>query len=283
MKKLLVPTDFSDCAERAVNFAVQSAKLLPVEVVLLTTYEISGNIYTDYMGANKEFNQSMIDEAYNKLMQRKADILVQEGVDVKAVFYRGTLKDGIDETIANEKTELIVMGTTGASGLDARIWGSKTASIIGHSSIPVLAIPKDYTWKKPERVLIVTNHFEKEHSILDFIFELANLYMADVHAVVFSDEDDDLPEKIIDHGKRIRDYEKFLKKQYYESTLQAGNLFGTDFETTIEKYAEENNVDMLVMVTYKRSLWDRIFHPSITKRMSYHTHLPLLAIPVSKS
>ena len=38
---------------------------------------------------------------------------------------------------------------------------------------------------------------------------------------------------------------------------------------------------MLAMVTYKRKFWDRIFHPSLTKRMSYHTKIPLLAFSLS--
>jgi len=282
MKQLLVPTDFSDCASNAVNFAVQSAKLLPMEVVLLHTYELSGNLYTDYMGVNKEFKESMVREAHEKLMKCKAGILEKDGVDVKTVFYRGTLQDGIDETIATEKADLIVMGTTGASGLDEKIWGSKTSGIIGDSKIPVLAIPKGYNWKKPERVLIATNHFEKDPAILDFIFEMAGQYKAGVHTIVFSDEDDDLPEKMIHYGNQIGTYEKLLKTKYPELSLHTENLFGTEFEESIEKYASENDVDMLVMVTYQRSFWDRIFHPSITRRMSYHTHIPLLAIPADR-
>lgn len=279
MKQLLVPTDFSHCASNAVDFAVQSAKLLPGEVLLLHTYELSGNLYTDYMGVNKEFNESMVRDAYEKLMKCKAGIMKKEGVDVKAVFYRGTLKDGIDETVANEKTDLIVMGTTGASGLDEKIWGSKTAGIIGHSKIPVLAIPKGYNWKRPERVLIATNHFEKDPAMLDFVFEMAGQYKAGVHTIVFSDTDDDLPEKMINHGNQISVYEKLLKAKYPKLSLHTENLFGIEFEESIEKYASENDMDMLVMFTYHRSYWDRIFHPSITKRMSYHTHIPLLAIP----
>ena len=56
MKQILVPTDFSTCANNAVDFAVQSAKILPVEITILHAFELKGNIYTDYMGVNKEFN-----------------------------------------------------------------------------------------------------------------------------------------------------------------------------------------------------------------------------------
>lgn len=280
MKQLLVPTDFSPCAENAISFAIQSARILPVEVVLLHAFELHGNLYTDYMGVNKEFHQSQVDDAYNRLMKTKMDILEREGVEVETVFFRGTLNDGIKETVEKTKTDLIIMGTTGASGIEERIWGSKTAGVIGFSKTPVLAIPRNYSWKKPERILISTNHFEKEPRILDFIFELAGLYMAEVHVGVFSDEDDDMPETILHNQRQAVEYEIFLKKTYTEETLTATNVFGKEFEDTLEEFIASKNIDMLVMITYKRSFWDRIFHPSITKRMSYHTHIPLLSIPV---
>ena len=69
MKKILVPTDFSTCADNAIDFAVQSAKILPVEILLLNAFELSGDIYTDYMGVNKEFNQSQLQAVNNKLAQ----------------------------------------------------------------------------------------------------------------------------------------------------------------------------------------------------------------------
>jgi nucleotide-binding universal stress UspA family protein len=59
MKQILVPTDFSACADKAVDFAVQSAKFLSMEVTLLHAFH-PGNLYTDYMRVNKEFNQSQL-------------------------------------------------------------------------------------------------------------------------------------------------------------------------------------------------------------------------------
>ncbi len=282
MKRVLVTTDFSDCSKNAVNFVVQSAKIIPLEIILLHSYELSGNLYTDYMGVNKEFKESLVNDAHNQLIQQKKEIFETEGVEVKAVFFRGTLQDGIKEETESSNISLIIMGTTGASGIDKSIWGSKTADVIGKTSLPVLAIPKEFKWKWPEKVLIATNHFEKEPVILDFIFEMTNLYKAETHVAVFTDEDDDSPETMIDYGLKIEDYSNFLKKQYHEQSLVAKNIFGEEFEDTIEAYLKEFEIDMLVMITYQRDFWDRIFHPSITKRMSYHTHIPLLAIPVVK-
>src|SRR6187431_262866 len=69
MKSILVPTDFSTCANNAVDFAIQSSKILPVEVTIVHAFDLIGNTYTDYMGVNKEFNQSLLHEVRNKLAE----------------------------------------------------------------------------------------------------------------------------------------------------------------------------------------------------------------------
>ncbi|MGZ5219989.1 MAG: universal stress protein [Chitinophagaceae bacterium] len=279
MKKILVPTDFSGCANNAVNFAVQSAKILPAEIVLLHAFE-EGNVYTDYMGVNKEFNQSLLNDAEQKLKQLKKSIEEVEEVVVTTRIFGGAVKDAVLQTAIAVDADLIVMGTLGASGFKEKIWGSKTASIIGSISIPVMAIPYEYEWKKPEKFLIATNHFEKEPAILDLVFELANLYMAQVAVAVFTDEDDDKADTHMAHIRKTPQYEKLLKQQYKEETLSATHLYGLKFEESLQIHIIEKEIDILVMITYQKAdgIWSRMFKPGDTKKMSYHTTIPLLAM-----
>ena len=279
MKKILVPTDFLTCANNAVDFAVQSAKILPVEITLLHAFELKGNIYTDYMGVNKEFNQSLLDEVHNKLALLKSSIEETEGVVVTTYIFKGTVNEAILQTAEDKNIDLIVMGTLGASGIKEKLWGSKTAAVIGNSKVPVMVIPYEYEWKQPKKVLMATNHFEKDPAILDFLFELADLYRAQVQVAVFTDEDEDNAITLLEHTRKTPQFEKMLKEQYKEETLTARHLFGKEFEETLENYIRQNEIDILAMITYQRKLLDRIFHPSMTKRMSYHTKIPLLAIP----
>ena len=281
MKKILIPTDFSGCANNAVDFAVQSAKILPAEIILLHAFEVKGNVYTDYMGVNKEFTQSLLNEAEQKLKQVKKSIEETEKVVVTTRIFRGTVKDAVLKTAIEANADLIVMGTLGASGFKEKLLGSKTAGIIGSVSIPVMAIPYEYEWKKPETFLIATNHFEKEPAILDYVFELADLYMSQVQVAVFTDEDDDEAATYMEHLRRTPLYEKLLKQRYQEENVTAIHLYGLEFENTLQKYIKEKGIDILVMITYqkKEGIWNRMFNPSKTKKMSYHINVPLLAIP----
>ena len=282
MKKILLPTDFSTCANNAVNFAVQSAKIFPVKITLLHAFEVNGNIYTDYMGVNKEFNQLLLDEVHNKLTQLKNLIEETEGVIVDTYVSVTPVIDAVLQATEDLKIDLVVMGTLGAGGLKEKLWGSKTSSLIGKTKAPVLVIPFYYEWKKPEILLLSTNHFEKEPAILNYIFEMGDLFMAKVQVAVFTDEDDDLAETFLEHARKIPQYEKRLRDEYKNGSLCVTHLFGKEFEETLQKHIVENKIDLLAMVTYQKSFLNRIFHPSKTKRMSYNTTVPLLAIPVKQ-
>ena len=132
------------------------------------------NLYTDYMGVNKEFNQSRINDAQNKLAQLKKNIKTKEGIEVSAVLSKKSLNKAILEITEQKDISLILMGTLGANRIKKIFWGSNTSSVIGKSKVPVLVIPGGYKWAKPERILFATNHFETDKSILDFLFEMAD-------------------------------------------------------------------------------------------------------------
>ena len=282
MKKILVPTDFSSCAEKAITFAVQSAKILPAEIILLHALDLQGSIYTDYMGVTKEYNQELQNNFLHKLNSIKDIIENTEGIKVEAIVSKKSLKNAIPEVADNAEIDLIVMGTLGASGIKKVFFGSNTSSIIGSSKIPLLVIPPDYEWKKPESVLFTTHHFEKDLKILDFIFEISNLYMASVNAAIFSNEEKETTENLLKHTNQIPEYETFIRRNYNEPTFTTQHVFGKNFIESLQNYIIENNVDILAMVTHKRDFLQRIFNPSITRKMSYQTKIPLLAIPAGE-
>lgn len=279
MKRLLVPTDFSKSANNAIDFAVQSAKILPAKITLLHSFEVNGNIYTDYMGINKEFTSTLLNDANEKLSELKQRIEETDGVVADTLVSTDSLQGAIKKSVKEKAFDMVIMGTLGASGIKEKLWGSRTSEVIGKSAIPVMVIPIDYTWQKPKKILFVTNQFEREPAILNCLFELAGLYMARVQVAVFTDEDDDKALTFLDHTSKIAQYEAFLKDSYKEDTLMSTHLYGEEFEETLQNFIKENEIDLLVMVTYQQRFWNRIFNPSKTKRMSYHTSIPLLAIP----
>lgn len=276
--KLLVPTDFSKNAQRAVDYAVKIADKAHAEIILLHAYQIIDTESPTRKLLFEEYNYSIARKLHDELKTQRSRIAkLNSAIKVTAELSDNGAKKAIIE--ASTGTDLIVMGTQGASGLKKIFMGSTTASIIGNAAVPVLAIPRQYNWKEPKNILLATNRFEINPEILNPIFKLAELFDARIHVVVFTDTDN---KEITDYARNesgLSNYQKELEKLSRSIAVTSAHLEGSEFEDTLQQYMDKHAIDILAMVTYKRSFFEAIFNRSMTKKMAYRTSIPLLAIP----
>lgn len=280
MKKILVPTDFSPNAERAIDYAVQIAKLNQATIYLIHACDHLDTLYMEGAIPKAEYNKTIADEAFNNLEILRRSIEEPEQVLVNIQLYSGPINDTILVAAEEHQADLVIMGTLGVSGLKEKIFGSKTASIISNSKIPVLAIPLEYDWSTPVKFLLAINHFDEDIDTLKPLFDLARVFNTEVQVTIFTDEDVAGASDFLKDAKEIEFMEEKLKKEYEGITITAKHLSGRYFEESITEYIDKNNIDLLAMTTHKRSLISSIFNRSITRKMSYHAKVPVLAIPV---
>ncbi len=279
MKKILVPTDFSLNAERAIDYAVQIAKLSQATIYIIHACDHLYPPDMDNVMAKGDYNKKLTDEAFNNLEIIRKSIEDTEQVLVNIQLYNGSVTDTITIAAEEHKADLIIMGTLGISGLRDKILGSKTATVISNSTVPVIAIPLEYDWSTPVKFLLAINHFDEVTDILIPVFDLAKLFNAAVRLIVFTDEDNAAADFVSD-AKEINFAEEKLRKKYSGLEINAEQLSGRHFEESINDYIGKNQIDLLAMTTHKRSFIGNIFNRSLTRRMSYHSKVPILAIPV---
>jgi len=131
---------------------------------------------------------------------------------------------------------------------------------------------------KPDGILYTTHQFEENKTLLNTIADLAKLFSATLHVAVFNYNLTADATDYLDHTRHLTQYIDFLNKAYPEITCKDELLVGNDFEETIEKYDSKNEVDIIAMITYPKSFWERFIKKSMTKKMAFHTKIPLLAI-----
>lgn len=277
MKKILIPTDFSTCASNALNFAIQSSKIFPLELVVIYVLEQLGSTYVDFTGLTADISEDVREQANERLIALKSKVMSNEKVFLNTKIYQTPVAENIIRAATDELADLIVMGAMEDRSLTDKLWGSHTGAVIAKSTTPIMVIPSEYKWRKPARIMLATNHFERNPAVLDFLIKLATLYNAEIHIVVFTDERKDIA-LVLEHGHKISAYKSFIEKQY-QFDVVAQHIYGDNFEQALSDYISEEQIDVLAMVTYHRKLWDRLFHPSVSKKMSYHTKIPLLVIP----
>ncbi len=279
MKKIIVPTDFSLNADKALHFAVQIAKQAKAEIILVHACDLIDSPFKDNQTLYKEHNQTITDKSNKNLSLLKRGIEATEKLSINIKLYKGTVTDTILQASEEHLANLVIMGTLGKAGLHEKIFGSKTAQIIGETNVPLIAVPLLYEWKVPEKILLVINYFDEQSDNINPVFELAGLYNATVHIAIFTDVDSAQAFDYLKDKRSITAYEEKLKTRYKHVSIKSVHLDGSRFQETIEEYIHEQSIDMVAMINHKRTFLESIFNGSMTKKMSYHTRIPLLTIP----
>lgn len=277
MNKILVPTDFSPNSLIALTYAAEIAQRSGSELHLINVIEPSLNMATMQSDSTKE---NVVKERLDKIaIESKTASRVFSNLKIFPHILAGDTINAILNYTENEEIDLIVMGTTGASGLKEMFMGSIASGTIGKTKVPVLTIPAAYEPEEPDNIIFATNNFEKNKSILDNIVNIARIFSASIHVVVFKDLDGPQDADLIYNDEQINDYIKYLKDLFPEVNFKGELLEGRDFENEIDKYSNKNEVDIIAMVTYPKTLFEKIFKSSVTKKMASHSTLPILAIP----
>lgn len=136
LKHLLVPTDFSEDADRAVDYAAGLAQELKASLTLMTA---------TYIGDTPEVNLSYIEKIRAEAEQRIEAVrqrVEDTGLTVKVVMVNGPPAQRITETAEKEAADLIVMGTHGRTGLRHMLIGSVAERVVRHATCPVLVVPR---------------------------------------------------------------------------------------------------------------------------------------------
>ncbi|MBX2970533.1 MAG: universal stress protein [Cyclobacteriaceae bacterium] len=274
MKRILVPTDFSENASHAIEYAAETAKAVGAELIIL-------NVYVPPVSMQSAIHAVMAEDVGRETKAAKARLktiadTIQDEYKGLACTYDVAVGEPVPEILskANEKkVDLIVMGTQGASKVVNVLFGSNTASVIERASCPVLCIPFNLTYKKPEKILFATNFAYSDIDGAKQLVELAKGFKSSLifaHVVVGTEETDAEREVIEKFASEIK-----LQTGYPQisGTVISDATINTGLDALIEKHG----ADIIALATRKRNVFQKLFNPSITKKYSYHTTVPLLA------
>lgn len=138
-KTVLVPTDFSDHAERATDYACELASKLGARVVLLHAYALPSVGFPESIGFGAELTGRVVTVAEEALRAAKARRQAS-GVDIVTVIKEGDPRDAILAAIGDHHAELVCMGTHGRRGIARAMLGSVAEEIVRHAPCAVLTL-----------------------------------------------------------------------------------------------------------------------------------------------
>jgi nucleotide-binding universal stress UspA family protein len=274
MKKILFPTDFSEVANNAFIHALEFAKLVNGELVLLHTFDLPiidnqfipdnyYNIFDSIQLAQFEMFKDEIPKLRELAHKRNLD-----KIKLSHKLMDGDLIYNIKNAVKEENIDFIVMGTSGATGWESFFVGSNTGTVVTAVDVPVLSVPMEAQFTKIEAIGFTTRFREKDKFALRQVLKIAKKTHAVVKCLYVKTSKSDVSDETI--SQWITEFESEQVKFII--------ITSDEVKGTILDFVSHKNIDILAMITHKRNFFSELFNPSLTQKLSNISIVPVLAL-----
>ena len=277
MKNILVPTDFSKNASQAVEFASVIAQSWNASITLLTVYTpvvsrynmISPLLVDEIAQAKTELNEKL----------RLTEGVIKEnypGVTCHTAIATGETVEGILDAATGTKADLIIMGTQGASSIEKVLLGSNAADIIEKAECPVLVVPGSAEIRTPKNIVFATDYARTDIEGARMVASMARVFEATITFVHVSKNEEEADEEL----KVIEEFTEIVKATTGYKNIESKILSDNTVFMGLDSIVEQRDTDLIALSTRRRSLFEKLYNPSLTKKLAQYTRIPLLAFKV---
>lgn len=258
MKTVIIPVDFSETALNAARYAAEMlSETSNTNIILYNLYR-----HDDEYEMSGTYLESLKDE-----LIRKGD------KEIECVREKGNdFVDSLERLAYQKAATLIVMGITGKSPVKQALIGSNTLKIAMRDVCPVLIVPSQATYKGINNVALASDFKNVEEitpvtylkAVLDFF--KPNLHIVNVNSEIH-----------IALNEELKEERAWLAEQFAEYNPEFYFITTFDFEETIEQFVQDKNIDIVINVPRNHSFYENVFKQSSTKKLAFHSSIPVLA------
>lgn len=269
MKRILVSTDFSECAQAAADIAIIIAMKTNAEIYFLHLHapEPTSGHMAMHGGGSPEGHQH---HDCSGPARAKLDQLVrtaeQQGITAKSALVLDEDWKQVEKHAAAFSIDLIIMGSHGGKGIRRIFLGSRAIQMIRHTQLPVLIIKSAITDFKIRTVVFVTTLEEREHEALAFLDQVTCRWNAVIHLLCVS-KSLTSEETNVSLG-RIEQFTKGLKSPVEFSICND--------EASIKKVTVDLDADLVVLTTHGKNSLIRAFSSGLAEKFAGEYERPVL-------
>lgn len=275
MKRILVPTDFSEHAGYALKVASQIAKKNNGEIFLLHMLDLPSQA-NDVMGPGSDVPEIMF--FMQKARERFEEIKQSphlEGIPVTEAVQFERAFEGIIQSSKKHNIDLIVMGSHGASGFQEMFIGSNTEKVVRTSDVPVLVIKKEENDFNPERFVFASDFSPETEKPFAKAVDFANAFNAELNLVFIN-----TPNDFISTHEAERLINNFADKFDIKNNYQAHIYNDVNVEKGILNFTNKINADLIGMSTHGRKGLAHFFNGSISEDLVNHAVRPVITFKI---
>lgn len=277
MKKILVPVDFSTPSENALKVAAELAKKNDSEILVLHVIELAESLFgAEQFNVNDEqiiFFMKLAHKRFDKFLDKDflKDITVTSNVEP------GSAALAIRETVEKNDIDMIVMGSSGVSGLEEIVIGSNTEKVVRYSDVPVLVVKNEIKSIAIKNTVFASNFdlenlepYKKAKKFADSFDAKMNMLYINLPGNQFSST----PEIHEQMREFLNKVEMPLNKEnieiFNDYSIQEGVINGS----------KKLEADLIIIPTHGRKGLSHFFNGSIGEDVVNHSDLPVLTLKI---
>ncbi|MEQ8688257.1 MAG: universal stress protein [Imperialibacter sp.] len=272
MKNILVPTDFSKQAKYALDFAAVIAKKASAKIKLVHVLEVPSSSSLHVTGEvesddpmEKIFTIKLIESSERRLAELAASV---SGVKVETHIHSGSPFKVLTHEINDSNVDLVVMGTSGSSGIDELTVGSNAEKMVRHSTSPVITV-KSPIMGEIKNIVFASDFAEDQPALVEQLKLLQTFFGAKLHVVKIN-----TPHDFHASHDDVINMDTFIKKYKLENTSRS--IYNDlSEEEGIMHYANDIKADLIAMGTSGRTGLGHFFLGSIAEDIVNHAKRPV--------
>lgn len=274
MKKILFPTDFSDVSKNAFIYALKLADSINAEIITMHVYQLPQANYinvAEYLHEIYDVTELSNFENYKDevpVLRKIAEENNLERVKISHVLILGNLIHEIKKISQQEHIDFVVLGTKGATGLKETFLGTVATKVMNDVKAMVLAIPERCKYQPIKKILFITQYKPEDIESFMRVMAFANIFQARTDCLLVVSPHHEDKQNYMD------DWEKLIENQ----DVVFHTIKGDDIEGIILNFIDLHKINMIAMHVYRRNFFEKLFQISLSKKLSFHVNVPILAI-----
>lgn len=274
MKTIIAATDFSPIALNAVNYAADMASVIEAHLVLLNVSQYPVTVTdipvpAEALGETMTANRESLEQLRNHLLHKTGN-KIQIDIEVRA----GGIVPEIKDFCEDAKPYAVVIGIQESGAVERMLFGDNSFEAIQNLSCPLILVPQGARFNRISKMGLACDlHHVIENVPANVISRLVNDFHAQLHVLYVGKEHE---------GKKtaLRTVQESAWLQEMLNDIQPEYHFikGNDIDAAINDFADNNNLDLLMVIPRHHGWVNNIFHRSHTHEVAMHAHVPIVAV-----
>lgn len=272
MKHILVPTDFSEAANNALEYALQLAAETSASVTFLNVYHVplpAGEVPLLLISPHEILEKN---HDHMKGLVATAKSTYGGNISISGITREGFAAEEIVQVTEEIGADMVVMGTRGSTSTIASILGSIATEVMKKSKVPVLVIPSHARYRHIKEIAYAFD-YTKEPDVRTetFLKEVAGVFKAKIDVVNVITPKSTTQLKVVASAVGT---DKILSDTYHEHYF----LQGSDTVHELSNFVREHDADWLVVVPHEYGFLHAFFHRSVATQVAMQIEIPVLSI-----